>query len=193
MTFSSIRAPRCGCVLRISNASSTNFPRTKSATGRTFRGLIRAYRCDALNMIMISKMNGQRPRAVSLSMGTRPKTQSLFSLRVTLEGPGQCKLTQLMPHHFFADKHFDMLSSIVNHKRVSDEFRHNRASARPGLNRLLRIVRNCFLNFFEELDVDVRTLFLRSAHNWFFCFLFFSQTQPTGVIRQLQPPSTMVI
>ena len=48
ITFSSIRAPRCGWNRRISNASSANLPRTRLARCRTLRALIRAYLCVAV-------------------------------------------------------------------------------------------------------------------------------------------------
>ena len=42
------RAPRCGWYFSSANASSTRFPRIKSANGRTLRALIWACRCVAV-------------------------------------------------------------------------------------------------------------------------------------------------
>ena len=49
---------------------------------------------------------------------------------MTLEGLGRGELTELVADHGLGDEHRDMLATIVNCERVSDEIKIGRASCR---------------------------------------------------------------
>jgi hypothetical protein len=61
----------------------------------------------------------------------------LLLRRVSLEGPRQRKLAELVTHHVFVDVDRHVLLAVVHGDRQSDEFRQDRRAARPGLDRLL--------------------------------------------------------
>jgi hypothetical protein len=55
---------------------------------------------------------------------------------VTTEGSGRSKLTEFVPNHILSHEDLDVRFTIVNHKRRTYELRHNRATSRPGRDRL---------------------------------------------------------
>src|SRR3569623_1151139 len=63
-----------------------------------------------------------------------------FAAAVTLEGACRGEFAELVPDHVFLDEDPDELVAVVHFEGVPNEFRDDRASPRPGLERLLGTV-----------------------------------------------------
>src|SRR5262245_57777070 len=74
------------------------------------------------------------------------------------------ELTQLVPDHVFGHEQLDELPAVVHHERVPDEIRHDRAVARPRLERLAAARAPLPLDFGQQPLIHVRPFFHRSTH-----------------------------
>lgn len=83
-----------------------------------------------------------------------------FFVGVTTEGTRGRKLTQFVTNHVFGDLNFHVRLAVMHHECESDEFRNNRAGTCPGFDWLAITRRVRFLDFGEQLFVDVRAFFL---------------------------------
>jgi hypothetical protein len=119
-------------------ARSAERPRTWSATSRAFCGEIRALRRMAFASIVISLL---------LAFG-------LLVAAVTLEGPRQREFTELVADHVLVDQHRDVVLAVVHGDRVTDHFRQDHRTTRPGLDRLLVADRG--LHLLLQMVVDER-------------------------------------
>src|SRR5689334_24795113 len=81
---------------------------------------------------------------------------------VAAERARRSKFAQLVPHHVFGHENFDVQLAVVDHKRVTHEFWHDRAGAGPSFDRVLGAVSHAF-HFLEQLGIYERTLFERSS------------------------------
>jgi hypothetical protein len=70
------------------------------------------------------------------------------------------ELTQFMTHQIFSDHDLDMLSAVVNQKRIPNKLRNNGTSPSPSLDGFLRSSRLLLLNFQIQFLVNVWTFFL---------------------------------
>lgn len=84
---------------------------------------------------------------------------------VSLEGPRRCELAKLMANHIFAHQHFDVLATVVDHESLVDELGNYRASTCPGFDRFGSAALDLFLNFKEQLWIDVRAFFKTATHD----------------------------
>src|SRR3989338_327574 len=83
---------------------------------------------------------------------------------VSLEGAGQRKFAQLVPHHVFGYVHRNMLLAVMHRNCQTDKFWKHRGTARPGLNRTLVIGCTHRLNFLEQVCVNKWTFFNGTCH-----------------------------
>src|SRR5690606_16095585 len=123
-------------------ARSAVRPRTWSATRRAFCGEMRAVRRIAfasfwLDMVVISLLR-------------------LLVAAMTLEGPGQGELAELVADHVLVDQHRDMVLAVMHGDGVAHHLRQDHRAARPGLDRALGVARRLHLP--DEVVVDERTL-----------------------------------
>ena len=79
---------------------------------------------------------------------------------MTLEGSGRSELAHFVPDHVLGHQDFDMLATVVNHERVSNEFRNDGTGTSPSFDWLFAAGLFRFLNFAEKLLVNVRAFFL---------------------------------
>src|SRR5215471_18885940 len=103
--------------------------------------------------------------ATRLTTTTATSTTSRRFLRLAAmaaERSCQRKFAQLMPDHVFRHKHLDVHLAVVNHERVANEFRNDRAPPRPRRDRVFdaRLIHP--LDLAIQLRIDVRTFFQRT-------------------------------
>src|SRR3546814_45234 len=92
-------------------ARSADRPRTWSATRRAFCGEMRAVRRIAFASFWLDMVVISLPRLLVAAM--------------TLEGPGQCELAELVADHVLVDQHRDMVPAVVHGNRVTHHFRQD--------------------------------------------------------------------
>src|SRR5262245_9435563 len=83
---------------------------------------------------------------------------------VPLENPRRRELAQFVADHVFRHVQPHELPAVMDHKRLTNELRHDRAVPRPGLERLAADAAMLTLHFGEQALINVRALFQRSAH-----------------------------
>src|SRR5579864_4805614 len=86
---------------------------------------------------------------------------------VTLEYTRRRELAQFVADHVFGHEQLHELPAVVNLKRLTDKFRHNRAIAGPGAQRLALVELLLLFNFFQQSQVYIWTFFDRPAHRFF--------------------------
>src|SRR3546814_567894 len=123
-------------------ARSADRPRTWSATRRAFRGEMRALRRIAfvsfwLDMVVISL-----PRLLVAAM--------------TLDGPGQCELAELVADHVLVAQHRDMVPAVDHGNRVPHHFRQAPPAETQRLDRSLGVARRFHLR--DQVVVGERAL-----------------------------------
>src|SRR5690554_2968848 len=64
---------------------------------------------------------------------------------MTLEGPGQGELTELVADHVLVDQHRDVVAAVVHGNRVTHHLGQDHRTARPGLDRALAGARGLHL------------------------------------------------
>ena len=69
------------------------------------------------------------------------------------------ELAQLVADHFFCHVHVHVGPAVVDQERVSDEFRGDRRTTRPGLNRILPLDRFQTCNLHQQRLLDKRAFF----------------------------------
>ena len=69
------------------------------------------------------------------------------------------ELAQLVPDHVFGDEYLQVMFSVVDHERMSDELRHNRARPSPRGDRVFRAHVVLFVDFSEQFRIDKRSFF----------------------------------
>src|SRR5690606_34384924 len=119
-------------------ARSAESPRTWSATRRAFCGEMRAVRRIAFASMFI------------------PLLPRLLVAAMTLEGPGQGELAELVADHVLVDQHRDMVLAVVHGDGVTHHFRQDHRAARPGLDRALGVAGRFHL--LDEVVVHEGTL-----------------------------------
>ena len=128
-TASSSRAAGSDRSAAVSTASSARRPRIRSANGRIFRGDMSAYRCFALYSIGLS---------ITLAAGVRSRRRGrgfLLAAAVALEGPRRRELAELVADHVLGHEHLMNCLPLWT-RNVGRRIGHDRAVARPGLDRL---------------------------------------------------------
>src|SRR5436190_19422976 len=83
---------------------------------------------------------------------------------MTAKHPRRCEFAQLVADHVLRHEQLDELPSVVHHERVPDEVRHDRAIARPRLERLATACALLTLDLTQQALADVRSLLDRTAH-----------------------------
>ena len=83
---------------------------------------------------------------------------------VLLEDTGWREFTQLMTNHVFRDENRVENFAVVNQKGMPDEVRSNGRTPGPRLDRAFDAGIVDFVDLFEEMLLDERTFFKRSAH-----------------------------
>jgi len=61
------------------------------------------------------------------------------------------EFSEFVPNHFFGDEHLIEHFSIMDEERMPNEFRHDRAGARPSFDRLF------FAEGFQFLDLPIQS------------------------------------
>src|SRR5690606_25858758 len=86
-------------------------------------------------------------------------------VRVAAEHTRQTELTQLMTDHILRHEDVIEMAAVMNLERVTDELRHNRASARPGPQwpSLARLIHR--LHTAIQLLIYEWTFFQRTSHD----------------------------
>src|SRR5690606_4042426 len=97
------------------------------------------------------------PRRSALA-GGRVLLAALAVTGVTVEGAGRRKLAELVAHHVLGDEHGHELAAVVDGESQAHGFRKDGGAARPGLDDLLRTLRDRFLDLAHEVSVDERPL-----------------------------------
>jgi hypothetical protein len=87
-----------------------------------------------------------------------------FVRRVTLEGPGERELAQLVAHHLVGDVDRHVLLAVVHGDGQPDELGQNHGATRPGLDRLLVLGGDGLVDLGHQVVVNKRTLFERASH-----------------------------
>jgi len=80
--------------------------------------------------------------------------------RMSAERSRRGKFAKFMSHHVFGDEDFYVPATVVNHERVSNEFRNHGAGSGPGFDRLFFASIVQFDDFGKQLFVYKRTFFL---------------------------------
>src|SRR5262249_36400638 len=82
---------------------------------------------------------------------------------VAFEGARQGEFPKLMPHHILGHKHLGEQPPVMNQKRVADKIGHNRAIARPSLDRFA-MPGLLPLHLIEKAKIYIRPFFDRTTH-----------------------------
>src|SRR5262245_18857667 len=82
---------------------------------------------------------------------------------MTAENSRRGEFAQLVTDHVLGHEQFHELPAIVHQEVAANEVRHDRAIAGPGFDRLA-VAARLPLDFLEQLFIDVRAFFERSAH-----------------------------
>src|SRR5699024_1992306 len=110
----------------------------------------------------------------------RLSTSLLVFLDVTLKGLGWCELAELVADHGIIDKHWDMLTTVVDGEGVTNEIWKNGRAARPGLDDLLGVSLVRSVHLVEEVLI-YEWAFLKAASH---CLPPLSASCPDGdVVR----------
>src|SRR5438309_6753679 len=83
---------------------------------------------------------------------------------MTAKYPRRCEFAQLVTDHVLRHEQLDELPTVVHHERVPHEVRHDRAIARPRLERLAAARALLALHLTQQALADVRSLLDRTAH-----------------------------
>src|SRR5438105_6209738 len=149
-----MRAPFFGLNASRSSALSTGSPRIWSATSRPFWADRRTPRSVAVVCIAVSLPSRRRRRGGrNLPVG-----------RVALERARHRELSQLVADHVLRHVDRDVLLAVVDGDRQADEFRRDRRTARPGLDRLLVVDGARGFHLLHQMIVDERALLDRTCH-----------------------------
>src|SRR5690606_18846286 len=76
----------------------------------------------------------------------------LLVAAMTLEGPGQGELAELVANHVLVDQHRDVVAAVMDGDRETHHLRQDHRTARPGLDRLLGVARG--LDLLDQVMVD---------------------------------------
>src|SRR5262249_43731175 len=106
---------------------------------------------------------------------------------VPLEDAGRCKFAELVAHHILGHVQPHEYPAIVNQERVTHELWHNRAIARPRLERFTAARAVLTLHLGQQLLIDIRAFFQRPAHG--FPLFPFSALVSGKLILYLKRPS----
>jgi len=88
-----------------------------------------------------------------------PYFLAFFVGRVTLEGPSQRELAELVANHLVGDVHRHVLLAVVHGNRQTDELRQDHRAARPGLDRLLVLGGLGLFDLGQQVVVNEGTFF----------------------------------
>src|SRR6185295_13579784 len=151
----------CGAHRRMSSASDTDLPRTRSMTRRAFVAETRTKRAFATAdgysvVILIKVLCSSRKRSSPLRLAV--------VLDVTLERTRRRELAELVPDHRLGDEHRDMLAAVVDREGVPDEVGDDGRPTRPGLDDLLGVLLVLYVDLLEQVVVDERTLLKTAWH-----------------------------
>src|SRR6188508_736608 len=130
-------------------ASSTGRPAMRSATSRTFRGLMRMNFAVALTRIGPLL---QRRRALAGPTG------------VAAEGPRRRELTEAVPDHVLADEDRHVATTVMDGDRVPDHLREDHARPRPRLEHLALAALVHVVDAAEQARVDEWSLLDGTTH-----------------------------
>src|SRR5690606_30017308 len=86
----------------------------------------------------------------------------LLVAAMTLEGPGQGELAELVADHVLVDEHRDVVAAVVHGDGETDHLRQHHRTARPGLDRTLGVARG--FRLLDEVVVDERALLEGTCH-----------------------------
>src|SRR5689334_11485513 len=86
-----------------------------------------------------------------------------LAARVPLEHSRRSELAQLVPDHVLGHEQLHEVLAVVHHERVTDEIGHNRAIARPRLDRLATAGTLLLLDLGEQPLIHVRAFFQRTS------------------------------
>src|SRR5215208_5936218 len=151
----------CGAHRRMSSASDTDLPRTRSMTRRALLAETRTKRAlataDGYSVVMLIRvLRSSRKRSSPLRLAV------VFD--VTLECAGRGELAELVPDHRLGDEHRDMLAAIVDREGMPDEVGDDGRPTRPGLDDLLGVLLVLDVDLLEQMVIDERTLLQAAWH-----------------------------
>ena len=78
---------------------------------------------------------------------------------MTAEGSCRSEFAQLVTDHVFGDRDFDVLTTVVNHERVSDKLGNNSTGSCPSFDGLTVASGNRLFDLREQFFVDERSFF----------------------------------
>src|SRR6476469_4407125 len=173
MTLATGSLASCGAHRRMSSASVTDLPRTRSMTRRAFVGEMRTKRAFATAVGNVSTeviscyLCSSRKRSSQALCASRKRSSPLslpVVLDVTLERAGRCELAELVPDHRLGDEHRNMLAAVVHRERMPDGVGDDGRPTRPGLDDLLAVLLVLDVDLLEQMVVDERTLLEAAWH-----------------------------
>src|SRR6476469_6063017 len=184
MTLATGSLASCGAHRRMSSASVTDLPRTRSMTRRAFVGEMRTNRAFATAVGNVSTeviscylCSSRKRSSHALCSSRKRSSQALCSSRkrssplslpvvldVTLERAGRCELAELVPDHRLGDEHRDVLAAVVHRERMPDGVGDDGRPTRPGLDDLLAVLLVLDVDLLEQMVVDERTLLEAAWH-----------------------------
>src|SRR4030042_1373411 len=119
-TLETALAPILGVCVRMFRASSTRFPRTRSALRRVFCGDRRRYLATA--RVSIMPPSGRLRRCLQLGFPVPGMAE---------EGAGGSKFSQFIPYHVFRHKNRNELIAVVDGGNLSDHLRKDGRTPGP--------------------------------------------------------------
>ena len=84
---------------------------------------------------------------------------------MTLEHAGRREFAELVPNHVLGHEQLREILAVVDHERVADKIGHNRAVARPGLDRFAVASALLLFDLPQQPNVHIRTFFNRTSHS----------------------------
>ena len=92
-------------------------------------------------------------------------THLLITGSMALERTRERKFAELVADHVFVDVHRNVLTAVVDGDGQTNEFRKNRRTTRPGLERTLVAARLSGFDLLHEVPVDKRAFLQRARHS----------------------------
>src|SRR5215210_3845441 len=144
------------------SAVATFLPRISCATRLSFCGLTRILRATALASFSARLRSCAFLLIAADSLASRPLRLAVG--RMTVERPRRRELAELVADHLLGHEHRDVLLSVMDAERQSDELRQDGRSPAPDLDDLVAARRTGRVRLLQQIAVDERTLPNRTRH-----------------------------
>src|SRR4030042_871900 len=167
-TLETALAPTLGVCVRIFRASSTFFPRMRSALSRVFCGDKRRYLATA--RVSMMPPSGRLRRCLQLGFPVPGMAE---------EGAGGRKFSQFIPYHVFRHKNRNELLAVVDGESLSDHLRKDGRTPGPRFDDLTALRPYGLFNLFHQMRVHKRALANGTCHVW----LLYVRSKEFGAIK----------